>query len=87
VSDQRVSIGDVNYAHALGQSFIILNSLKDVNELMEKRAENYSDRPSFVMAGELMGINNVSQTGTCNECSLPICRSSPCSSRMVPSGR
>jgi hypothetical protein len=55
-----VSIGDVNYAHALGQSFIILNSLKDVNELMEKRAENYSDRPSFVMAGELMGINNVS---------------------------
>jgi hypothetical protein len=55
-----VSIGDVNYAHALGQSFIILNSLKDVNELLEKRAENYSDRPSLVMAGELMGANNVS---------------------------
>jgi hypothetical protein len=55
-----VSIGDINYAHALGQSFIILNSLKDVNELLEKRAENYSDQPSFVMAGELMGSNNVS---------------------------
>jgi hypothetical protein len=55
-----VGIGNVIYAHTLGQSFIILNSLKDVNELLDKRAENYLDRPQLVMAGELMGVNNVS---------------------------
>jgi hypothetical protein len=60
LSDRYVDIGNVVYAHTLGQSFIILNSLKDVNELLDKRAENYLDRPSLVMAGELMGINNVS---------------------------
>ncbi|KAH6899256.1 O-methylsterigmatocystin oxidoreductase [Coprinopsis sp. MPI-PUGE-AT-0042] len=36
--------GDVVYFHAMGQSFIVLNSLTVVNDLLSARAAKYSDR-------------------------------------------
>ncbi|EMD38834.1 hypothetical protein CERSUDRAFT_63783 [Gelatoporia subvermispora B] len=36
--------GDIIYMQSFGQSIIILNSLKPVNDLFEKRSSNYSDR-------------------------------------------
>lgn len=45
--------GDVVYASLLGRSFIILNSPEAINELLEKRSANYSDRPIQMLAGEM----------------------------------
>jgi hypothetical protein len=42
------------YLDAAGQPVIVLNSLKSNFELLERRAINYSDRPRFVMAQEII---------------------------------
>ncbi|PFH47239.1 hypothetical protein AMATHDRAFT_6962 [Amanita thiersii Skay4041] len=47
--------GDMIYFESFGTSFLILNSIKRVRDLMEKRSNNYSDRPRAVMLLELMG--------------------------------
>ena len=47
------------YLEAFGTGLLVLNSLDITADLLEKRATNYSDRPSFVMIGDLMGLNNV----------------------------
>lgn len=39
---------------------MILNTMEVVTDLLERKAVIYSDRPSFVMVGELMGLNQVS---------------------------
>ncbi|KAF8880411.1 cytochrome P450 [Infundibulicybe gibba] len=44
---------DILHVEALGQHIVILNSYKDVVEIMEKRASNYSSHPSIPML-ELM---------------------------------
>jgi hypothetical protein len=36
--------GDLVYFHALGQNFVVLNSLAAANDLLTLRAPNYSDR-------------------------------------------
>ncbi|KAF8872239.1 cytochrome P450 [Infundibulicybe gibba] len=48
---------NILHAEALGQHIIILNSLEDVIEIMEKRASNYSNRPPLPML-ELMDCVN-----------------------------
>ncbi|KAF9009917.1 cytochrome P450 [Cyathus striatus] len=47
--------GDVIYMNMFGTPTIILNSLKAVSELLDKRSGNYADRPDMVMANDLMG--------------------------------
>ncbi|PFH47781.1 hypothetical protein AMATHDRAFT_87514 [Amanita thiersii Skay4041] len=47
--------GDIIYLQTLGQPLVILNSLKVINDLFEKRSTIYSDRPRMIMANELMG--------------------------------
>lgn len=47
--------GDIMKITVLGQPVIILSSLKASKELLEGRGNIYSDRPSAVMAGELVG--------------------------------
>ncbi|KAF9548289.1 cytochrome P450 [Agrocybe pediades] len=42
------------YFEVLGQPFLVLNSLKRVNDLLEKRSSNYSDRVGMPMALDLM---------------------------------
>ncbi|KAF8880396.1 cytochrome P450 [Infundibulicybe gibba] len=46
---------DILHAEALGQHIIVLNSLEDAVEILERRASNYSDRPGFPML-ELAGL-------------------------------
>ncbi|KAJ7756757.1 cytochrome P450 [Mycena maculata] len=39
--------GDVVYLNVFGRHIILLNSVKSTNDLLEKRGQNYSDRPQF----------------------------------------
>ncbi|KAI6045314.1 cytochrome P450 [Pisolithus marmoratus] len=50
--------GELVYVEALGSRILILNSLEAVSDLLESRPANYSDRPTFAMVGELMGLDN-----------------------------
>ena len=59
----RVPSGDISSVKVLGQRIVILNSLQACIDLFEKRSSIYSDRPSLVMAGELMGWDHL----------LPLC--------------
>ena len=51
--------GDMTFMQAFGQSVLVLNSLKSARDLLEKRSATYADRPALVMAGELMGLDQV----------------------------
>ena len=42
------------YLDGAGQPIFILNSLKPAFELLERRSGNYSDRPRFIMAQEIL---------------------------------
>lgn len=39
-------IADILHATVFGRHFMVLNSLEDAEELLERRARNYSDRPT-----------------------------------------
>jgi hypothetical protein len=41
------------YLNALGQPIIVIHSLKAAFELIDRRANIYSDRPRFIVAQEL----------------------------------
>jgi hypothetical protein len=45
--------GEVVYLHVLGIGLVFINSPDAANDLLDKRGSIYSDKPSFVMAGEL----------------------------------
>lgn len=49
-----INTGDVVYLSALGRSIIVLNSQKAAADLLGRRARNYSDRPRFIMASEIL---------------------------------
>ena len=42
------------YLDGVGQPIIVCNSLKSAFELLERRSGNYSDRPRFIMAQEIL---------------------------------
>ena len=42
------------YLDGAGQPIYILNSLRPAFELLERRSGNYSDRPRFIMAQEVL---------------------------------
>ena len=46
--------GDLIYLNAAGQSIVIINSQKVAVELLDRRAGIYSDRPSDVVACDIM---------------------------------
>ncbi|KAF9025348.1 cytochrome P450 [Hymenopellis radicata] len=48
--------GDVIFLEVLGKKLLILDSVEAVNDLLEKRSPNYSNRPTFPMFA-LMGLN------------------------------
>lgn len=50
--------GDIMSATLLGQTIVILNSAAIAEELLDKRSSLYSDRPTLMMAGELVGWSN-----------------------------
>ena len=47
------------YFHGLGNNILVLNSMKAVNDLLDKRGGIYSHRPVSTVAGELMGLDQV----------------------------
>ena len=49
-----VIAGEVMYLDAAGQPTIVLNSIKSTFDLLERRANNYSDRPRLIMAQEIL---------------------------------
>ena len=51
--------GDIVYIEALGSPIVILNTFESANALLGNRGINYSHRPIFTFAGELMGANRV----------------------------
>ncbi|KAJ7886134.1 cytochrome P450 [Mycena olivaceomarginata] len=53
----RKRYGDVVYLRILGSSIVVLNSMNAIGDLFERRAWNYSHRPTFIMVGELMGLD------------------------------
>ena len=55
-------IGNITYLSAFGQSIVVLNTAEAIKELLDRRARNFSDRPQTVVAGELMGLNEVSRS-------------------------
>ena len=42
-------VGEIISVNMLGRQMIILNSLEDAKELLQKRGYNYSDRPRFTL--------------------------------------
>ena len=42
------------YLDGAGQPVVVCNSLKSAFEIFERRSTNYSDRPRFVMAQEIL---------------------------------
>jgi hypothetical protein len=42
------------YLNALGQPIIVLNSLKVAFELLDRRANLYSDRPQLIVASGIL---------------------------------
>ncbi|PBK86350.1 cytochrome P450 [Armillaria gallica] len=50
--------GDMLYVEALGRGILVLNTLDTVVDLLNDKADVYSDRPTFVMVGEMMGLDN-----------------------------
>ncbi|KAI9454045.1 cytochrome P450 [Lactarius psammicola] len=52
--DCKVRFGEIMYLDAVGSPTIVLNSLKPAVELLERRSNNYSDRPRFIMAQEIL---------------------------------
>ncbi|KAJ3511792.1 hypothetical protein NLJ89_g3892 [Agrocybe chaxingu] len=49
--------GDIMHIDIVGKPIVIINSEKIARDLLVKRAAIYSDRPHFVMAGELVGYS------------------------------
>ncbi|KAG6855594.1 hypothetical protein H0H87_000402 [Tephrocybe sp. NHM501043] len=48
--------GDLIFFHGLGTRILVLNNLETIEDLLDKRATTYSDRPVFTVVSELMGL-------------------------------
>ncbi|TFK27920.1 cytochrome P450 [Coprinopsis marcescibilis] len=57
--DLASKYGDMIYYTVLGQPILVLNSLKCIEDLLEKRSVLYSDRPKAPMLRDLMGWNEM----------------------------
>ena len=42
------------YLDGAGQPIVVCNSIKSAFELLERRSSNYSDRPRFIMAQDIL---------------------------------
>ncbi|KDN35871.1 hypothetical protein RSAG8_11233, partial [Rhizoctonia solani AG-8 WAC10335] len=47
--------GDMFYLSIFGRPLVVVNSMQIASDLLDKRSANYSERPTFEMAGEIMG--------------------------------
>ncbi|THU79223.1 cytochrome P450 [Dendrothele bispora CBS 962.96] len=56
LTDWMKTYGDLIFLHGLGNKVLVVNNFEFINDLFEKRWNNYSDRPKFTVAGELMEL-------------------------------
>ncbi|KDR73159.1 hypothetical protein GALMADRAFT_722618 [Galerina marginata CBS 339.88] len=56
-SEWGKTYGDIMHVDIIGQPLIIINSTKIAKDLLDKRSSIYSDRPHFVMGGDLVGYD------------------------------
>jgi hypothetical protein len=54
ISYRDYTPGDMLYLNAFGQPVVVINSLKVVTELLDRRANIYSDRPRLIVASEIL---------------------------------
>ncbi|KAH6910660.1 cytochrome P450 [Coprinopsis sp. MPI-PUGE-AT-0042] len=57
-ADWGTKHGDITSVSIFGQLYIIVNSTKEAQEMLEKKSSIYSDRPVMEMGGELVGWKN-----------------------------
>jgi len=57
-----MSLGDMTYLEAFGQGILLLNSHTVAVDLLDRRSGIYSDRPSFIGAQLIFGVNNACLT-------------------------
>jgi cytochrome P450 len=57
LTELKQRYGDLVFFHGFGQSVLVLNSMEAIDDLLNKRGQNYSHRPVFTVVGELMGLN------------------------------
>jgi hypothetical protein len=50
----KLPLGDVVYLNVFGQPFLVLNSHKTTADLLDRRAAIYSDRPHYIVAGDIL---------------------------------
>lgn len=51
--------GNIVHINALGTHVVMLNSMEHISNLFERKGATYSHRPSFTMAGEIVGFDRV----------------------------
>ncbi|OBZ74344.1 O-methylsterigmatocystin oxidoreductase [Grifola frondosa] len=49
--------GDLVFFHGMGNTVLVLNTMKAITGLLDRRGDIYSHRPQFTVVGELMGLN------------------------------
>ncbi|QRV88551.1 cytochrome P450 family protein [Ceratobasidium sp. AG-Ba] len=54
-SEWSKTYGDIFYLSIFGKPLVVVNSFKVASDLLDKKSSKYSERPTFEMAGELMG--------------------------------
>ncbi|KAI0919557.1 hypothetical protein AcV5_001591 [Taiwanofungus camphoratus] len=55
-TEYKEQYGDLVFFRGLGNNILVLNSMKVINDLLDKRGNVYSHRPGFTVVGELMGL-------------------------------
>ncbi|THV00608.1 cytochrome P450 [Dendrothele bispora CBS 962.96] len=58
-AEWRRQWGDYIYLKVFGLDLLVLNSYTAAKELLERRGGHFSDRPQFIVAGELVGWNKL----------------------------
>ena len=51
--------GDISHVEIMGRHIVVLNSVKDAIEMLDKKSSKYSDRPVFHMSGNLVGFKYI----------------------------
>ncbi|KDQ63502.1 hypothetical protein JAAARDRAFT_147890 [Jaapia argillacea MUCL 33604] len=54
-TEWAANYGELVYVEVFGRGMLILNSVKAITDLFDKRSSNYSDRPPMYMVNELIG--------------------------------
>ncbi|KAI0928027.1 hypothetical protein AcW2_004170 [Taiwanofungus camphoratus] len=56
-TEYKQQYGDLVFFRGLGNNVLVLNSMRVINDFLDKRGNIYSHRPDFTVVGELMGLD------------------------------